>query len=285
MRPLIEAGMLYIAQPPLYKVKTRNQESYVATDAELRRKLVEIGTHSLVVHDVERQRNWSGAELAEVLDALRRLEEAVEHAIPAWTRLHAQALLETFDGESLRAWWVHAQGADHFFESKEKLDDFLELQKAGLRPDAELLVYTGPECTVPSEAAHVSSVRLPFTEELAEVLVDLERHGLAFRGGGRFEVRRAKQASEAGNLMELAAAVRKSSEGEVDIQRYKGLGEMNPDQLWESTMDPERRRLYRVELEDEFVADETFTILMSPGVEARREYIERHALEVTNLDV
>jgi len=117
------------------------------------------------------------------------------------------------------------------------------------------------------------------------VLVGLEARGLAFRGGGRFEVQRGKQVTEAGDLLSLAAAVRKSSEGEIDIQRYKGLGEMNPDQLWESTMDPERRRLYRVELEDEFVADEIFTILMSPGVEARREYIERHALEATNLDV
>ena len=155
----------------------------------------------------------------------------------------------------------------------------------GLRPGEGLQVYAGPECTVPRDAAHVSSVRLPFTEELADVLASLEARGLAFRGGGRFEVRRTKQTTEAGDLMQLAAAVRKSSEGEVDIQRYKGLGEMNPDQLWESTMDPERRRLYRVELEDEFVADETFTILMSPGVEARREYIERHALEATNLDV
>jgi DNA gyrase subunit B len=83
----------------------------------------------------------------------------------------------------------------------------------------------------------------------------------------------------------LARTVREGAQAEFEIQRYKGLGEMNPDQLWESTMDPARRRLYQVRLEDELRADEIFTILMSTGVEARRQYIERHALEVTNLDV
>jgi len=285
MRPLIETGMLYIAQPPLYKVKAKGGESYVANDGELRRKLVEIGMHSLVVRDLEQSCEWRGAELAEVLDDLRRLEDAVEHAIPSWTRLSPRRLIETFDGEGLRAWWASVRGVDHFFENKEKLEDFLELEKAALRPGEELAIYSGPESAVTRDAAHASSVRLPFTEELAQVLASLEQHGLAFRGGGRFEVQRGKQQLEAANLLELAEAVRKSSEGEVDIQRYKGLGEMNPDQLWESTMDPHTRRLYRVELEDEFVADEIFTILMSPGVEARREYIERHALEATNLDV
>ncbi len=94
-----------------------------------------------------------------------------------------------------------------------------------------------------------------------------------------------KEIEEVQGLVELANKIRASAASEVDVQRYKGLGEMNPDQLWESTMDPDRRLLYEVRLEDEFRADEIFTILMSTGVEARREYIERHALEATNLDV
>jgi DNA gyrase subunit B len=79
--------------------------------------------------------------------------------------------------------------------------------------------------------------------------------------------------------------VRKSAQGDIDVQRYKGLGEMDADQLWESTMDPSRRKLYLVQVEDAIEADRIFTTLMSEDVVDRRKYIEDHALEVTNLDV
>jgi DNA gyrase subunit B len=285
MRPLIENEMLFIAQPPLYRLKTKEGERYIASDAELRRALVELSAHSITIRDLEAAREWRGAELAELLDELRRLEDAIERVIPLWTRIPPQRLIAAWGGEHVPAYWAFASGEDHFFESQEKLGDFLELQKLSVRRGETLLVCDGPECPISREAAHVVTARLPHAEDLHAVLRALETRGLKFRGGGRFEVARGKQVIEAASVMELAAAVRKSAEGEVDLQRYKGLGEMNPEQLWESTMDPARRRLYRVLLEDEFAADEIFTILMSPGVEPRREYIERHALEATNLDV
>ena len=86
-------------------------------------------------------------------------------------------------------------------------------------------------------------------------------------------------------LSEDDARVRRGAQGDFDVQRYKGLGEMDADQLWESTMDPSVRLLFRVRMEDAISADRIFTILMSEGVEDRRRYIERHALEVTNLDI
>ena len=94
-----------------------------------------------------------------------------------------------------------------------------------------------------------------------------------------------KETLATGNPLEVSALIRRSAQGDLDVQRYKGLGEMDADQLWESTMDPEIRSMYRVRMEDAISADQIFTILMSEGVEERRRYIERHALEVTNLDV
>ncbi|MCC7011730.1 MAG: DNA topoisomerase (ATP-hydrolyzing) subunit B [Planctomycetes bacterium] len=282
MRPLIESGMLYIAQPPLYKVKAKGGERYLASDAELRRALIELAVESMTIREVGSGREWKQVELSELLDDLRKLEESLERAIPLWTRIPAHQLIETWDGTQIASHWVHAQGREHFFENEAKQRDFLELQKVGLR--GELQVYDGPDSKVARDDAHVLASRLPHSGDVSESLAGIEARGVTVKGVG-FELVRTKSTVSCANLFELARAIRKSAEGDVDVQRYKGLGEMNPEQLWESTMDPKRRRMYRVRLEDEFAADEIFTILMSNQVEARREYIERYALEVTNLDV
>jgi DNA gyrase subunit B len=285
MRPLIENGMLYIAQPPLYRIKTKDVLEYIGSDADLRRRLQEIGLGAITIRDPEAGREWGGAELEELLNDFRKLEETVEKAIPVWTRIDPGTLIDAWDGTTIPTHWASADGVEHFFENQEKLSDFLELQKVNLRRGEELQVYDGPESDIGRDKAQVVTARLLHTDDLAQALQSIEARGLMFRGGGLWEIARGKSTVESRDLLDLIAAVRKAFESEVDVQRYKGLGEMNPDQLWESTMDPATRRLYRVELEDEFVADEIFTILMSPGVEARREYIERHALEATNLDI
>ena len=122
-------------------------------------------------------------------------------------------------------------------------------------------------------------------EELKALLQRLEAHGLGVRGPGRWRVAGGKEESECKHLRQLPSALRSSGQSDVEVQRYKGLGEMDAEQLWESTMDPAVRSLYQVQLEDAVAADHIFTVLMSDGVEQRREYIERHALEATNLDI
>jgi len=285
MRPLIEAGRLYIAIPPLYKVKIKKDEIYVSSDAELRRILVDRGIESLSIFDALANRSWDGAELDELCHDLRRLEDVAEQVFPVWARRDARALIDGWKGAALPDHWASAEGVEHLFDSAKELRDFLELQKVRLPAGEELRIYTGPESEVDRDQAHVVTSHLGQTEELAEILEAIAARGVRFQGGGDWEVRGAKEAVRAGNLLDLAGCVRKSAQAVVEVQRYKGLGEMNPEQLWESTMDPERRRLYQVRLEDDIQADEIFTVLMSTGVESRREYIERHALEATQLDI
>lgn len=285
MREIIDAGRLYIAQPPLYKVKTKRDEVYLADEAELRRYLIERGVEGVVVQDDVAKKEWTGAEVRELADDLRNVEDLIDGLAPAWAPVDLRELISSFDGSALAEHWAIANGQEQLFNTAQELRDFLELQKVDLAEGEELRVYTGPDSDVSPETAHVRTCRLATAKPLSEVLTRLESRGLKFRGGGQFRVTGGKQEHEADHLISLAAAVRESAQGDVDIQRYKGLGEMNPDQLWESTMDPERRRLYQVKLEDEFKADEIFTVLMSTGVESRRDYIERHALEATNLDV
>ena len=290
MRPLIEAGRLFIAQPPLYKVQVKKTEEYIATDAELRRFLVEHGAGNLTVTQLDADgkatpASWTGTELKALADDLRRLEDLSEQILPVWTGVTPSRIFDRGAGEVVPEHWAEVRGEDHFFDSGRELRDFLELQKGLLKPGEELQIHTGPEGEVARDKAHVATCHVSHRAELQEVLQALEAKGLLFQGGGRWEVSYGKTTEIVEGLEALAKALRRSAQSEVDIQRYKGLGEMNPGQLWESTMDPERRRLYQVELEDEFRADEIFTVLMSTGVESRREYIERHALEATNLDV
>jgi DNA gyrase subunit B len=284
MGDLIAQGRLYIAQPPLYKLSYKKQERYVLDDAELRRILVDLGVEQLSIEDRTSGKLFEGAELRALSDELRRLEELADSVAPAWARVPRKLLLERWERGDLPRLWARAAGQDHFFAEPEELEAFLELQRKLQRGRAEVAIYEGPDSDVSPEQAQVWMTRLAHVDELVRALQALEARGLAPRGGD-WVVRGGKEERECTDLLSLAAALRRSAQSEADLQRYKGLGEMDADQLWESTMDPERRTLYRVMLEDAITADQVFTVLMSDQVEQRREYIERHALEITNLDV
>jgi DNA gyrase subunit B len=285
MRALIDTGHLYIAQPPLYKLSWKNQERYVTTEPELRAVLIERGVEALTIVDVNSGRSWSGASLRELCDELRRLEDAIAGVPAPWASVPIQDFLATYDGARLPSHWARAGGKDHFFHTLEECNDFLELQKTVLGVGDALRVYDGPDRSFAREDADVVVCHLGHVDETLRVLGNLEKKGLVLRQGGEWRVEGGKEPALCADPLELAAALRKGAQSGIDVQRYKGLGEMDADQLWDSTLDPARRTLYQVSVEDAMGADEIFTILMSDQVEQRRAYIERHALEVTNLDI
>ena len=284
MPELIEGGHLYIAQPPLYKVSRGKKSTYLTDDAALRRYLVDRGIGSVSVHDAVAEREWAGAELQELMADLGRLAELAQPAVPYWADVSFTEALDRWDGETIPHYWGRAGEATGFFNTKDELDDWIELQRGVI--GGELLVFGGPEGENSLADSQIITCHFAGAEDVINVLRSLEGYGLQFRGGGRWSVSAGKgEAGEATGLLALGALVERGAQTNVDIQRYKGLGEMNHDQLWESTMDPETRNMFRVELDDAIAADAIFTILMSDGVEARREYIEQHALSVTNLDI
>jgi len=283
MPETIERGHLYIAQPPLYKLTVGKKSQYIVDDPTLRKALLERGVEQITVEDRQAKREWTCTELKVLLDQLQELQNLVDVAVPAWSETLFTEFLERWDGAQLRPIHASRGATEEFFSTKEELDRWLELQSVD---GADLKVYRGPDSNVLRQNADIVVTFLRQQQEIEAVLASIAEGGLQFQGGGSFAVRTAKGAEEeCGNLMDLAKEVQKGAQSDVDIQRYKGLGEMNHDQLWESTMDPTTRSLYQVTLDDALGADEIFTILMSEGVEARREYIEQHALEITNLDV
>jgi len=283
MRQLIDEGRLYIAQPPLYKVSKGKKYKYLIHENALRDYLVEIGTAQMTVRDTATDKTFEGAPLRELAKTLTDLDALKGAIIPIWAPIGYADLVDRWDGEVLPGWWARADGTDHFFDTLKEYEDFLELRRGML--DEELVVYGGPESGVLMADSHVQGSKLMRAKEVGECLERLAAQGIAVQGGGPWVVTGGKESKECTKVTELASTTRRSAESGVDIQRYKGLGEMNADQLWESTMDPETRTLLKVSVDDALAADQIFTILMSDGVEARREYIEEHALEITNLDI
>lgn len=284
MHELIDAGRLYIAQPPLYKVKHKKKERYIITDPELREFLTELGIDSLSVTDNTTGKSWKGADLRTLTDDLERLEALLPKLAPVGMPMPIDEIIASWDGSNLCTHWAREGETDSYFNSHKELSDFLELQKARLGKD-ELKIYSGPDSEVSLEDADVLTAHIAHHEELKAVLASIVSHGLSIQGGGSWTVTGSKGEQVCTRLRQVAEAMRQTGKGDVEVQRYKGLGEMDAEQLWESTMDPEIRSLYQVNNEDAVAADQIFTVLMSDGVEQRRSYIERHALEVTNLDV
>ncbi|MEZ6002902.1 MAG: DNA topoisomerase (ATP-hydrolyzing) subunit B [Planctomycetota bacterium] len=283
MLPIVEGGFLYIAQPPLYKVTKGRHSRYLVDDRALREYLLELGVVGTTVRDKNSQKEWQGTELKQLVDLLGDLGDIASGSIPGWAGVSFDAVVERYDGDSVPMYWAQVGKVQHFFTSKEEYDNFLELQKATV--GGALKIYTGPESGVDLADAHVRASLIAHSKETKATLAALEAMGMIVRGGGTFDLETSKETLECKGPLELGRALQKQAQGGVDVQRYKGLGEMNAEQLWESTMDCERRTLYKVTLEDAFAADQIFTVLMGDGVEVRREYIEQYALEVTNLDV
>jgi len=280
MKPLIDNANLYIAQPPLYGVRKGKKIQYLSDERAMTQFLVERAASGRAVRSKSSKKKITGDRLGKRLQNLHRYRYFLDRLR---RRGYEQRLLEVLLGAGLR---YRKQ-----FESEAELRaiaDLVEAEGYGtniVRDEEHSLFELQVNTMADALTTHVD-VRHEFVDgpEYRE-LVGLTKE-LADLGSAPYIVEDDKGGeailkSREELLNHLMTAARKG----IHIQRYKGLGEMNAEQLWETTMNPETRRMVRVTIEDEVAADQIFTVLMGNQVEPRREFIQKHAHEVENLDV
>jgi DNA gyrase subunit B len=270
MPQLMRAGHIYIAAPPLYKLGYRKKQRYILDDRELKSALLEIGCEHAKIEPTSGRaiEGESLLGLARQIAALDALHERFHEARGGVTfREYVEAAAK--DGRAARVRVTLPEGGMRLFADRDALRAHIAQQPAAAGWPAHEIHE--------AEAVDTALKGLqPWGLTAAELFGSDPRFKLILDGEPKVVVP---------GLFAVLEALRRAGEEAVDIQRYKGLGEMNAEQLWESTMNPETRTLHPVQMLDEVEADHLFSVLMGPGVEPRRAYIEKHALEVRNLDV
>ena len=284
MPELVEGGHIYIAQPPLYKIKKGKQERYVKDDDEMERYMTELALTNAELYPSQSADPIKDTALKTLIDEYQTVRAVItrlsSHYYPAFLRqLMYQAEIPKLTNAKAMTLWLSS--------IEERLNEGL-----------------------PTGTSYDLSV-IKDEEGLERINISFNRHGIsrdhhipgeffasseyqrilsfADKINGLFSedayVQRGERTEPVVNFSQAVSWLLTEARRGQMVQRYKGLGEMNPDQLWETTMDKSKRRLLQVKIEDAIAADQTFNILMGDHVEPRREFIETHALQATNLDI
>jgi DNA gyrase subunit B len=287
MPEILERGYIYIAQPPLYKVKKGKQERYIKDDPALTEYLTTLALDNSSLHVNEHAPGIS--DLA--LENLVKDYQLTESIITRLTRKYPLPLLNALiynaqiDADDLSNEAAVSQWTNNIVNYLTENDTDATLFSAEVEKDEERNLFF-PNIVIRQHGVGRDYILnyefLTSRDYLAIAKTGSQIANLIEQGG---YIRRGEKTREVSNFVEALDWLITESKRGLYIQRYKGLGEMNPGQLWETTMDPEVRRMLKVTIEDAIAADQLFATLMGDQVEPRREFIEKNALKVVNLDV
>ncbi len=300
MPRLVADGHIYVARPPLYKVTQKKQVRFVQTAEEMQRELMERGLKDTRLNVLPPEGGAAhvlqGDELAALLQTLARLEGALQTL--ERRGLNLRDFLARYEERGLPTYRVLLGNHIHWFHRQEEVDAFRE--EKGRQLGRELVV--GDETPAQGNGQSNGHGEVLYVQELHEVrevnrgMRELERFGVkasdltpAPRIAGREPPPRlilesGEQRRSLVTLRELIVEVRRIGERGLSITRFKGLGEMDAEELWETTLDPSKRMLMKVQLDDALKADEMFRVLMGEKVEPRRDFIQKYALDVKDID-
>jgi DNA gyrase subunit B len=284
MLPLIEAGHVYIAQPPLYRLKFGRREAlYLQNDTELERILLRERLGDIEVADrYGESPRFTEVRYQRFLSALREYDDWAAH------------LRSEFGGTAVDYVKDHRL-IEEPIENLDQLVSYFATGVPGDEPHTVEVVARHDDSDDPSLLLKVTEKRtgavqaVPMPEAMlrSPAYAGLRRSHLKLRelaGNPPYELKLGRRTREAGTFEALRFGILDLAKDGTNLSRFKGLGEMNPGQLWETTMNPETRTLQRVTLDDAQAADEIFTMLMGDKVEPRRDFIEQHARDVKFLD-
>jgi len=295
MYDLVKGGHVFVAQPPLFRVKHKKQTYYVQTEDEMKSQLLEAGLKDAAFETAD-GRTIAGDEMERLCRSLAALEEPLFALEKRGINLRAHAARQDPASGKLPVFHVFLGREERWFPARKDLEDFLTAHEEMTgqefqitdQPDAEEGESNGA-----SSRLHI--VELHEVRSINKLLMDLRERGFEIdslfpqeRTGiqeARYRLTWGDTASGLEDLRELLPAVRAVGEKGMHVTRFKGLGEMNAEELRTTTLDPDNRTLLQITMEEVSAADELFRVLMGDKVEPRRDFIEKHALEVRNLDI
>jgi DNA gyrase subunit B len=284
MPKLVEGGYVYIAQPPLFKIKRGQREEYIQTEEQMDELLLDLGRegHKFVcLKDKEVFTDNKFKELLYLLVEMEKLGKGLEKKGINFTKY---LFFRHGKTKKLPIYRVKVEGKDQFLYSDKELGGLTK--KQGKESDLDLLeLFEAQE--VEQIVAKIEKLGLDISIYSPEILREKEaaKPGTEKKPKPLYRITNEKEQKDLFSLKEILGYIKEVATKGMHIQRYKGLGEMNPQQLWETTMNPEKRTILKVMLEDAVEADKMFTVLMGDQVEPRRAFIEEYAHQVKNLDI
>jgi DNA gyrase subunit B len=294
MYHLVAGGHVFLAQPPLFRVVRGKSKYYIQTEEEMKTQLLERGLSDCWL-EMEDGRRVEGDAMRSLCKSLAGMEDALIALERRGISLRDHASRMNEETKRLPIFLLTVGNDSHWFHDRDSLEAFitqenltLEARKAG-DEEGETTDSDQPEQLL----AHI--VEMHEVKSINTGLKDLIEHGFSIqdlipeertgRTDSKFYLNREENRNGIDELRQLLPAIRSAGEKGMQLTRFKGLGEMNPEELRETTLDRSNRTLVQVSLRDAAAADEMFRVLMGDKVEPRRQFIEKHALEVRNLDV
>ncbi len=297
MYDLVAAGHVYVAQPPLFRVRNKSNTYYVQTEEEMRTQLLELGLSNSAL-DRGNGQVVEGDAMASLVRTLAGLEESIIALERRGIGLKIHAERSDPATGKLPVYHVFVDGREEWFVNREALDAFVAKEEAasGGKLNIDVGMVGTPSVNGDlAEAAKLRIVELHEVRTLNTLLAELEKAGFSIEAlipqertgeeAPRYILRRGENEIGLEDLRGLPAAIRAAGEKGLSITRFKGLGEMNAEELRDTTLDPKARTLMQIRMDDAGAAADLFGVLMGDQVEPRREFIQKHALDVRNLDV